>query len=252
MEALRWISVAPALAFLLPRAVLSCVAAFALFAPTLAVAGYGESSYYGESPYYSQTYYQGGYYFQGSYQLTFTGDVSALADFSVANAISKAFGTFVIDHPLDPKNKLLFHSFVESPEVKNLYDGVATLDKSGEAIVNLPSYFEALNKDFRYQLKPIGKPMPNLYIKEEVKNNRFTIAGGEPNGRVSWQVTGNRHDPFILANPLQVEVSKGPGELVNVGEYLFPEAYEQRFGLTAPLGSLLRSIADLFGNLLAR
>ena len=90
-------------------------------------------------------------------------------------AISKGSGTFVIDHPLDPKNKLLYHSFVESPDAKNLYDGVATLDSNGEAQIRLPGYFMALNKDFRYQMKPIGAPMPNLYVKDEiVEGERWT------------------------------------------------------------------------------
>ena len=71
---------------------------------------------------------------------------------SVTGALSKGSGTFKIDHPLDPTNKFLYHSFVESPDMKNIYDGVVVLDGSGEATIELPSYFEALNKDFRYQL----------------------------------------------------------------------------------------------------
>src|SRR5579863_5210078 len=37
--------------------------------------------------------------------------------------LSKAGGSFKIDHPLDPSNKYLYHSFVESPDMKNIYDG---------------------------------------------------------------------------------------------------------------------------------
>ena len=48
---------------------------------------------------------------------------------------------FLIDHPLDPANKFLLHSSVESPDTKNLYDGIATLDSSGNAVVALPKYF---------------------------------------------------------------------------------------------------------------
>ena len=57
----------------------------------------------------------------------------------------------MIDHPLDPANKYLYHSFVESPDMKNIYDGVITTDANGDATVVMPDYFEALNKDFRYQ-----------------------------------------------------------------------------------------------------
>ena len=70
----------------------------------------------------------------------------------------KNAGAFRIDHPLDPANKYLNHSFVESPDMKNIYDGVATLDATGAAVVELPDWFEALNKDFRYQLTAIGAP----------------------------------------------------------------------------------------------
>ena len=154
-----------------------------------------------------------------------TGNVQFKGALAIVGALSKGSGTFVIDHPLDPKNKLLYHSFVESPDVMNIYDGIAKLDNNGEAEIKLPSYFMALNKDFRYEFSALGRAMPNLYIKSEVKDNKFTIAGGKPRGKISWQVTGIRHDPYILANPIIVEVEKGGGQPVNKGEYLFPEAY---------------------------
>lgn len=152
----------------------------------------------------------------------------------VDGTVSKGSGSFVIDHPLDPKNKLLYHSFVESPDVKNIYDGIATLDKNGEATIELPVYFLALNKDFRYLGTPIGQPMPNLFVKQEVRKRFFglfgrpvfKISGGAPNGRVSWQVTGIRQDPLITLRPIRVEVEKGPDQLVGKGEYLHPDVYE--------------------------
>jgi len=139
----------------------------------------------------------------------------------ITGSLSKGSGSFVIDHPRMPRTHLLYHSFVESPEVKNLYDGVATLDEYGEARIALPDYFEALNKDFRYQFFPHGEAMPNLYVKEEIKNNSFVIAGGTPGGEISWQVTGNRHDPYILENPIVNEVPKSADTEVNRGECLF-------------------------------
>ncbi len=150
-----------------------------------------------------------------------TGDVKFLGNLAITGALSKGSGTFEIDHPLDPKNKLLFHSFVESPDVKNIYDGIATLNENGEAIIKLPDYFMALNKDFRYQFMGMGEASPNLYIKSEIKDNQFTIAGGSPGQKISWQVTGIRHDPFILKYPIIPEVEKGPGQLMDKGECLF-------------------------------
>jgi len=169
----------------------------------------------------------------GAVTITETSNVTGLA--SVLGALSKGSGTFVIDHPLDPKNKLLYHSFVESPDVKNLYDGIAQLDEKGEAIIELPSYFLALNKDFRYLGTPIGGPMPELYLSKEVHRKYLNllgaisirISGGTPNGRVSWQVTGIRHDRFIEAHPIIPEVEKGPDELVDKGEYVCKECYAQ-------------------------
>jgi len=122
----------------------------------------------------------------GAKAATFNGDVN------VTGSLSKGGGSFQIDHPLDPANKYLYHSFVESPDMMNIYNGIATLRPDGSAEVQMPDWFEALNRDFRYQLTSIGAPGPNLYIARKVQNNRFAIAGGKPRQEVSWQVTGIR------------------------------------------------------------
>jgi len=140
----------------------------------------------------------------------------------VAGTLSKSMGSFRIDHPLDPANKYLQHSFVESPDMKNIYDGVVTLDSGGTATVELPEWFEVLNGDFRYQLTPIGAAAPNLHIAEGIAGGRFRIAGGEPGMDVSWMVTGIRRDPCAEAYRIEVEVDKPEGER---GLYLHPELY---------------------------
>jgi hypothetical protein len=142
----------------------------------------------------------------------------------INGTLSKSAGSFRIDHPLDPENKYLSHSFVESPDMMNVYNGNVTLDANGEGLVDLPSYFEALNKDFRYQLTAIGAPGPNLYIAEPVSNNRFKIAGGTPGLVVSWQVTGVRQDEYALENPIIVEEDKPAEEL---GTFSAPQALGQ-------------------------
>lgn len=165
---------------------------------------------------------------------TLTTNTTVTGDANVLGTLSKGSGSFVIDHPLDPRNKLLYHSFVESPDIKNLYDGVAALDEDGAVTVELPSYFMALNKDFRYLVTPLGEPMPGLYLKKAVAKRYFgiigdpvfVIAGGIPNGRVSWQVTGIRDDVFARENPIVPEVEKGEGQPVERGAYLSPELYE--------------------------
>jgi hypothetical protein len=145
-------------------------------------------------------------------------------DVHVNGTLSKSAGLFKIDHPLDPANRYLMHSFVESPDMKNVYDGVVQLDQDGEAWVQLPDYFQALNRDFCYQLTPIGGPAPGLYIASEIEDNRFQIAGGEPGLKVSWQVTGIRQDAYAEAYPIPVEPMKPEGER---GTYLHPELYAE-------------------------
>ena len=138
--------------------------------------------------------------------------------------LSKGGGSFQIDHPLDPANKYLYHSFVESPDMMNIYNGNVTLDERGEAWVQLPDWFQALNGDYRYQLTAIGAPGPNLYVAEEIRDNRFKIAGGTPGMKVSWQVTGVRHDPYAQRYRIPVEQDKPDNER---GKYLHPELYGQ-------------------------
>jgi hypothetical protein len=130
---------------------------------------------------------------------------------------------FTIDHPLDPQNKYLVHTSVESSEMKNIYDGIARLDNDGVVWVELPEWFEALNGDFRYQLTAIGGSAPNLHVAEEISENRFKIAGGEAGMKVCWQVTGSRRDPWAAANPFQVEQEKREQER---GRYLDPSLYD--------------------------
>lgn len=148
----------------------------------------------------------------------FTGDVQ------VSGTLTKGGGSFKIDHPLDPENKYLYHSFVESPDMMNIYNGNVTLDADGEAVVELPEWFGALNKEFRYLLTAIGTPGPSLYIAQKIAGNRFKIAGGQGGMEVSWQVTGIRQDRWANAHRIQVELDKSDKER---GYYLHPELFNQ-------------------------
>jgi hypothetical protein len=147
-----------------------------------------------------------------------------MGDVDVTGTLSKSSGSFKIDHPLDPENKYLYHSFVESPDMKNIYDGVVVLNENGEAVVNMPEWFDALNMDFRYQLTAIGAPAPNLYIAEEVSQNRFKIAGGKSGMKISWQVTGIRQDAYAKAHRIPIEQEKPEKER---GYYLHPDVFGQ-------------------------
>ena len=139
----------------------------------------------------------------------------------VDGTFSATTKNFKIDHPLDPANMFLVHTSVESPDMKDLYDGVVTLEADGSAVVTLPGYFESLNKDFRYQLTCMGGWAP-VYIAEEVSEHHFKIAGGKAGMKVSWMLTGVRHDAWANANRAKVEIEKSADEK---GKYLNPEAF---------------------------
>jgi hypothetical protein len=141
----------------------------------------------------------------------------------VTGNLSKGGGSFKIDHPLDPANKYLYHSFVESPDMMNIYNGVVTTGANGEAIVTLPDYFEALNRDFRYQLTVIGQ-FAQAIVASKIEGNSFTIKTDKPNVEVSWQVTGVRQDAFANKHRIPVEEAKPEKER---GHYLHPAVFNQ-------------------------
>jgi hypothetical protein len=144
-------------------------------------------------------------------------------DVNVTGNLSKSGGSFKIDDPLDPANKYLYHSFVESPDMKDMYDGIVTTDASGDATVQLPDWFQALNSTFRYQLTPIGQFAQSI-VATEVDNNQFTIKTDKPYVKVSWQVTGTRQDAWANAHRIPVEVDKPDDER---GYYVHPELFGQ-------------------------
>jgi len=161
----------------------------------------------------------------GGYAAFFDGDVD------VDGNLSKAGGSFKIDHPLDPANKYLYHSFVESPDMMNIYNGNATTDEQGSAVVKLPEWFETLNRDFRYQLTVMGQ-FAQAIVASKVANHQFTIKTDKPNVEVSWQVTGIRQDAWANAHRIPLEVAKAPADR---GLYLHPELFgapaEKNIGL---------------------
>jgi len=154
--------------------------------------------------------------FMGSgYAGNFQGDIN------VTGAIFAGTKDFKIDHPLDPANKYLVHSSVESSEMMNIYTGNVTTDGEGHATVQLPGWFEVLNTDFRYQLTVIGQ-FAQAIVAREIENNRFEIRTSAPNVKVSWQVTGVRQDAYAKAHPLVVEQEKEPRLK---GFYIHPKLY---------------------------
>jgi hypothetical protein len=154
-------------------------------------------------------------YAGSGYAAVFHGDIA------VTGIITAGTKDFKIDHPMNPANKYLYHASVESSEMLNIYTGNVTTDAEGEASVQLPDWFEVLNTDFRYQLTVIGM-FAQAIVAREIQNHQFQIRTSLPNVKVSWQVTGVRHDAFAKAHPLIVEEEK---EDRVRGFYIHPELY---------------------------
>ncbi|MCB1626206.1 MAG: hypothetical protein KDI48_00670 [Xanthomonadales bacterium] len=144
-----------------------------------------------------------------------------LGDTQVTGTLIKSGGSFRIDHPLDPEHQYLSHSFVESPEMMNIYNGIVETDAEGTAEVILPDWFEALNQTFRYQLTVL-KSFARATVWEEIEGNRFVIRTDEPGIRVSWQVTGVRHDRWAQAHRIPVEQDKPANDQ---GKFLHPDLW---------------------------
>ena len=103
----------------------------------------------------------------------------------------------------------------------NIYNGNVITDANGEAVVTLPDYFEALNRDFRYLLTVIGQ-FAQAIVESEIADSRFTIKTDKSKVKVSWQVTGVRQDHFANKNRILVEETKPESDC---GFYLHPELF---------------------------
>ncbi len=129
-----------------------------------------------------------------------SGNLSVEGDITVSGKISAVSKQFVIQHPLDPENKLLVHSTLEGPELAVFYRGEAQLIK-GEATIELPSYFEALTqkKNRTVLLTPIHENNSSLSAlsASHVTEGKFTvkmIGDSNPSQKFYWEVKAIRSD----------------------------------------------------------
>jgi hypothetical protein len=145
-----------------------------------------------------------------------------VGDVFVAGTLTKTAGNFRIDNPLDPAHSYLQHSFVESPDMKDVYDGIVVTDGRGFATVRMPRWFQKLNRTFRYQLTIVGRSFAQAIIWSPIAHNRFTIRTNQPRVKISWQVTGIRHDPYANAHRIQVVLPKSKTDR---GRFIYPRGY---------------------------
>jgi hypothetical protein len=123
----------------------------------------------------------------------------------------------------------------------NVYNGNITTDRHGVAMVILPDYFDALNRDFRYQLTVIGQ-FAQAIVAREIEKNHFIIRTNKPGVKVSWQVTGIRQDAYANANRIPEEEDKPTEER---GLYLHPEVFGQPAGKSVTAAARPASNTDV-------
>ena len=157
----------------------------------------------------------------GGYAGWFAGKVNVTGNLTVAGSISAGTKDFKIDDPLDPANKFLIHTSVESPDAEDIYNGNVTTDSRGYATVGLPAYFDAENIDPRYQLTVIGS-FARAIVWRGVRDNAFVIRTDRAGTLVSWQVTAIRNDPYARSQRGPAEVLKPASDR---GRYLDPAGY---------------------------
>jgi hypothetical protein len=183
---------------------------------SIGVQGYGSAYLFGPNYNYGVAGVTDGSGMIEDFAGKFAGDVDVTGTLT---ALSKSFK---IDDPLDPANKFLYHACIESNEMLDVYSGNVTTDGGGIAKVTLPAYFEALNQDFRYQLTVMGGTFAQAIVSKEESGNSFEIKTNAPNVKVSWQITGVRHDPYANAHRVVAEVPKKGSQ---IGKYLSPKEY---------------------------
>ena len=119
--------------------------------------------------------------------------------------LSKAAGSFKIDHPLESKSDThhLVHSFVEAPQADNIYRGTVDL-VGGSATINLDTEagmtegtFVALNCEVQcFTSNESGWTL----VKGSVSENTLTITAQDDTctDTISWLVIGERKDAHML------------------------------------------------------
>ena len=119
--------------------------------------------------------------------------------------VSKASGSFKIDHPLENKSEThnLVHSFIEGPQADLIYRGKVTLI-DGEATVNIDTVSNMTEGTFSALCTSIQCFTTNEHgwtpIKGSVTGNILTITANDEscNDEISWIVIGERKDKHML------------------------------------------------------
>ena len=144
--------------------------------------------------------------------------------FAAGNSGASGTKSFLIDHPLDPENKYLQHYCNESPTPQNTYQGTVVTDGNSWAVVELPGYFESINKDAKVQLTVDDATADFVLAKVVggVNGARFRIRTSKPRVKVYWMVSADRNDRWVQKYGTPVEIDK---DVSARGTYQHPELY---------------------------
>ncbi|MCK9248359.1 MAG: collagen-like protein [Solirubrobacteraceae bacterium] len=156
---------------------------------------------------------------QGTTAGLFNGDVVVNGDLTVTGTKHG----FRIDDPREPTRRTLTHTPVETDALTVVYTGNVTTGADGRATVALPAYATTLAGDWRYQLTPIGRLGQAIVEREVDDEGRFVVRTEHGDTKVSWSVTGVRHDPQARRDAIEPVATKAGSD---AGTYLDPSLYD--------------------------
>jgi hypothetical protein len=140
----------------------------------------------------------------------------------ILNLTTGTVKTFIIDHPADTE-RYLVHGTLEGPEGGVYYRGTAKLH-AGEAVIELPKYFEALTQKGRRTIILTNVDgFDTLAIRsqegEKVKDGRFVVVSSNPTSTQAfdWEVKAVRKD----VPDLEVEPSRRDLAVERFGPYTY-------------------------------
>jgi hypothetical protein len=133
------------------------------------------------------------------------GPVTTGAALTVGGALSKASGSFRIEHPLPAKSAThqLVHSFIEGPQADLIYRGKVVL-VDGKASVNIDAAATMTEGTFEVLCREVQCFTTNetgwTAVRGKVTGNILTIEAKDADcvDEISWMVIGERQDPHMM------------------------------------------------------
>lgn len=154
----------------------------------------------------------GAYADGGTYLNNYVSITRSNGNVNFSGTVSKGGGSFLIDHPLDPLNRNLVHSFVEGPRADLVYRGSVRLS-DGKAVASIdeasgmtPGTFEALTKHTAAEIWVQNQSSYDA-VRGRVVGGRVEIECQNPTSSdlVTWLVIAERSDAFYRHCPLTDE-----------------------------------------------